>query len=192
MWRFAATHKGEPGVLVTLWTNNYDLARNWEAEGEPGIAEVMRGLGWLGYHDETVLPFGDIIDEMTDDAGNPRPIRNDSLRTLISTWLLMGQPIVSSDPQPLSRQIRRGLERAGKPVPKVRVVKLRRAAEPHRESLDDITGRTYKHQWVVRGHWRNQYYPSRNDHRPVYVPSHIKGPEGAPLLGGERVYDWSR
>lgn len=194
MWRFAATHWGEPGVLVTMWTSNYDMARNWEAVGKPDLAEGIRRLGWLGYHDETVLPFGDMVDEETADPDNPKPIRNDTLRTLISTWLLMGQPIVTADPEPLPRQARRRIQReTGKPPPPVRVVKLRHiAAHQAGDDLPEGAGRHYRHRWVVRGHWRNQWYPSRKDNRPVYIPSHVKGPKGAPLIGTEKVYDWSR
>ena len=45
-----------------------------------------------------------------------------------------------------------------------------------------------QHRWVVRGHWRNQPWgPGRELRRPVYILPHIKGPDGAPLIGGERV-----
>jgi hypothetical protein len=44
----------------------------------------------------------------------------------------------------------------------------------------------------VRGHWRQQWYPSIQDHRPVWIAPHRKGPEDAPMLGGEKVYQWSR
>jgi hypothetical protein len=55
-----------------------------------------------------------------------------------------------------------------------------------------MSERDYQHQWVVRGHWRQQWYPSRNVHRPIWITPHIKGPEGAPLLGGERVFHWKQ
>jgi hypothetical protein len=194
MWQLAARVDGRPGVLVTLWTNNYDMARNWEAVGDPGKAAGVRRFGWLGYHDEIVLPFGEIVDEETDELGNPKPIRNETLRTLISTWLLMGQPIVTSDPQPLPRQVRRRIEReTGRAAPTVRVIKLRHlAAHKAGDEEAEASGRVYRNRWVVRGHWRNQWYPRRKDHRPIYVPSHIKGPKDGPLIGVEKVHDWSR
>jgi hypothetical protein len=193
MWRFALTRGGEPGVLVTLWTSNYDMATQYEAGGNSELAEAIRQQGWLGYHDETVLPFGDIVDDETTDPENPKPIGNDALRTLISTWLLMDQPIVSTEPEPLPRQIRRAIQRSGREVPTVRVVKLRPAKRPPQlEPEDPGNSRNYQHRWVVRGHWRNQWYPSRSDHKPIYVPTHLKGPEGAPFAGAEKVFDWSR
>lgn len=57
----------------------------------------------------------------------------------------------------------------------------------------DRSGRQYRHRWVVRGHWRNQAHgPGRTERRPTWVPSYIKGPEGAPLLAREHVYTWRR
>jgi hypothetical protein len=40
---------------------------------------------------------------------------------------------------------------------------------------------------VVRGHWRNQWYPSLNARRPLWIAPYLKGPDDAPLLGGEKV-----
>ena len=186
MWGPAVSQNGSPGVLVVTWADMSELAAYRERTGEKEGAAALRAFGALAYHDETVLPFGDMFDE----EGPDKPIRNEALGTLIATWLLMGQPIVSSLPEPLPRQTRRALQRANLPVPEVRVVKLRQPKHPHAEA--EAAGRTYTKRWVVRGHWRNQWYPSRNDHRPIYIPTHIKGPDGAQLIVSEKVYDWSR
>lgn len=84
-----------------------------------------------------------------------------------------------------ARPERRRTQRAGLPERDVRVIRLRRGegGDPTGES-----GREYHHRWVVRGHWRQQPWgPGRQLRRPVWILPHIKGPEGAPLLGGERV-----
>lgn len=52
----------------------------------------------------------------------------------------------------------------------------------------EMTHRTYKHRWGVRGFWRNHWYPSLDTHRAIWIEAHIRGPEGAPLIGGERVF----
>ena len=192
LWRFAATAEGRPGVLVTLWSDNYDLAAQQQAR-RPELAALLRGMGRLGYHDETVLPFQDRGEDPRGLSDGQEPVRHEALRTLIATWLLMGQPIVSTDPEPLPRQVRRARERAGREVPRVRVVRLRHHTRRGDPATDDAAAtRTYRRRWVVEGHWRNQWYPSRQSHRPVYVPSYIKGPDGAPLIGGQKVYDWRR
>lgn len=59
----------------------------------------------------------------------------------------------------------------------VRVVSLRRP-EYGKYELDAATGHTPKTpqrmHWV-RGHWRNQWYPSAQEHRPRWIDGYIKG-----------------
>jgi hypothetical protein len=70
----------------------------------------------------------------------------------------------------------------------VRVINLRRRAA---STIAGQSDREYHHQWIVRGHWRDQWYASRGVHRPVWIAPHVKGPEGAPMLGGEKVHAWT-
>lgn len=55
------------------------------------------------------------------------------------------------------------------------------------ETPPGADSREWRHRWVVRGHWRNHWYPSLKDHRPVWISPYLKGPADAPLLGGEKV-----
>lgn len=78
-------------------------------------------------------------------------------------------------------------------LPKIRRLTLRpmryvRTAPGER----DAKGREYRCRWVVRGHWRQQWYAATQEHRPVYIASYLKGPEGAPLNTAERVFVWNR
>lgn len=51
--------------------------------------------------------------------------------------------------------------------------------------------REYVHRFVVRGHWKQQAYGTgRTLRRRIYVMPYVKGPEGAPFLERERVYQW--
>lgn len=111
-----------------------------------------------------------------------------ALATLKSTWILLGQTLASVEDAHYDRAARRRIEKQGKTPPRVRVISLRRRAG---ESSGD-SDREYHHQWIVRGHWRQQWYPERQVHRPIWIAPHIKGPEGAPLLGGEKVYALKR
>lgn len=112
-------------------------------------------------------------------------------RTILATWLLMGQTLSRSESMTAPRAARRRIERLD-PVldPTVRYIDLRRARTVPSDRPDDEVGtgaREYRHRWIVRGHWRNQYYPSRGDHRPIWIDPHFAGPDDKPLLGGERV-----
>ncbi|MFD5089881.1 hypothetical protein ACFWMR_04730 [Amycolatopsis thailandensis] len=112
-------------------------------------------------------------------------------RTILTTWLLLGQTLVRSEHTRAPRAARRRIERYDPALgTAVRLVDLRRArTTPADRAKGDVGAgtREYHHSWVVRGHWRNQYYPSRQDHRPVWIADHFAGPEDKPLIGGERV-----
>lgn len=116
------------------------------------------------------------------------PPPNDVLRT---TWTLMGQTIASVSEHVPSRAESRRLQRGDPSVShKVRIVELRRRSYP--DGSDGESEREYHHRWVVRGHWRNQWHPTVGAHRPIWIAPHIKGPDGAPILGGEKVHALKR
>ena len=51
----------------------------------------------------------------------------------------------------------------------------------------------WTHRWMVRGHWRRQYFPKSKTHDWVYIYEHVKGPEDKPLLISERrVFNFRR
>ncbi|MFC3450799.1 hypothetical protein [Amycolatopsis speibonae] len=112
-------------------------------------------------------------------------------RTILATWLLMGQTLVQSERASAPRAARRRIERYDPALDTaVRLVDLRRARTAPTDHSDDSSTkntREYRHSWIVRGHWRNQYYPSRGDHCPIWIADHLAGPEDKPLIGGERV-----
>lgn len=109
--------------------------------------------------------------------------------TLKATWLLMMQPIGRVADAHFDRSSRRRLARADLPDPRVRVITLRHSPGP----ATGESGREFHHRWVVRGHWRMQACgEGRTERRPTWIVPHVKGPEGAPLLGGEKVYALKR
>lgn len=109
---------------------------------------------------------------------------------LLSMWLLMQQQLAEVQTVEPDRATRKRLQRAGHEPASVRVIELRRPK--HAGSDAGESGREYQHQWIVRGHWRNHWHPKREVHRPVWIAPHVKGPEGAPMIGGEKVYAWKR
>jgi hypothetical protein len=113
-----------------------------------------------------------------------------SLAVVKTAWLLMQQPLAADTEVQPDRAVRKRLRRAGHEPAPVRVIELRRPKTSN--SPDSETHREYHHQWIVRGHWRQQWHPKRQVHRPVWIAPHIKGPEGAPLIGGEKVYTLKR
>jgi hypothetical protein len=86
----------------------------------------------------------------------------------------MQLPIVGRESHPLPRQQRRALERQGKPVRDVQVIVLRREVASHSGHHGDSDIEWSCH-WLVKGHWRRQWYPSHGEHRPIYIDTHVKG-----------------
>lgn len=126
--------------------------------------------------------------------GTAKPVRSDDgvrgggmLATVKTMWLLMRQPLASDTPAVYDRTARRRFQREGRQPPPVRVIALRHP--PGSPSSGGGGDREWHHRWIVRGHWRMQPWgPRRELTRPVWIAPYPKGPEGAPLLGGEKVY----
>lgn len=121
----------------------------------------------------------------------PQPI----VGALAAAWLLMQQPLLIDRTQERAdKPTARAHIRDGLPAPAVTVVDLRRQYTPQdQDPVTDSPGRRYRHRWVVSGHWRNQAYgQDRALRRQTWVPAHVKGPDGAPLLKSEKVNVWRR
>jgi hypothetical protein len=120
----------------------------------------------------------------------PQPV----VAALASAWLLMQQPLlIDRTRERADKPTARAYARDGLPAPEVTVVDLRRQYTPQDRDPDAGSGRHYKHRWIVSGHWRNQPYgPGQSLRRQTWVASHVKGPEGAPLLSTEKVNVWRR
>lgn len=115
------------------------------------------------------------------------------LQVLKAAWVLMQQEgLVRETEAGPARAARKRLLRddVAEDAMKVRVFALRRPTHPPPGA--GMSDREYQHQWIVRGHWRNQPYKTQGVTRPIWIAPHIKGPEGAPLLGGERVLHWKQ
>lgn len=116
---------------------------------------------------------------------------HEMLHVLGAAWLLMQQPTVADVTRRKARQ-RGKLKRGMKKFSPVQVIDLRRLAHKPDTTSGGDSEREYSHRWMVRGHWRQQRVgPGRASVRPVFVPPHIKGPDGAPLKT-ERVHVWRR
>lgn len=103
-------------------------------------------------------------------------------------WLLMQQRVATIVEQSPDRAAMRRLARLGHAAEPVRVISLRQLEHHGGPGTD----REYHHRWVVRGHWRNQWYASQERNVPIWISPYVKGPDGAPLLAGEKVYAWTR
>lgn len=186
-----------------------DLQKALEAEGSPnGTDNSLRVVQWA-HHDEelvvipyfggmiSITPFGTPLGAYHWKYGEPLPekteARDEMARLLIAFWLLSQQRIAQAHVRQIDRHARRRAVRANFEVPEdgIRVVTLRRLA-PEPGAQAEPAEVDWSHRWIVGGHWRQQWYPSVEDHRPVWIAPHVKGPEDKPLVLKDRVYRFSR
>lgn len=108
--------------------------------------------------------------------------------------LMATSRITQTGVQPMVRPTRRRAARAGviRPDEPVRLIDIAAGSQGLRRGGDDSEQtRAYgRVRWVVEGHWRNQWYPATAAHRPRYIDSYVKGPQGAPLQTKDKVHVW--
>lgn len=174
-----------------LWTL-CDRSRVADAAAAKGAQLVIEQVPPLIPITAGVLPIGEEVSMAALPDTLPAPV----VQATAAAWLLMQQPLlIESTRQRVDGPTRRQHVRDGLPAPDVTVVDLRRQYVPQDQDpdVDDGGGRRYRHRWVVSGHWRNQAHgPDRSLRRKQWIPSYVKGPEGAPLLSTERVNVWRR
>ena len=61
-----------------------------------------------------------------------------------------------------------------------------RRTSPVAEPTDGEPKWHYRVRFIVRGHWRRLTDRDGNPYR-IWIHAHIKGPDGAPLLHGEKI-----
>jgi hypothetical protein len=96
-------------------------------------------------------------------------------RTMRAFWVLTPQRIAVAAVTPVERHARKRAERAKVTIPEdgIRVVTLRRP-EANPTSGDRLVD--WSHRWIGTGHWRNQWYPPDETHRPKWIDAYEKGP----------------
>lgn len=202
----------DQGFWVTFWavTNFESEARDLQKHARMSRSEAMRRVrqqrAELTWDNEITFKFGATeikllsnehpgvaFDQGDAAEGGWEQIRGTTLawaHIVRAAWLLMTQDGVTDVAEEhLPRSVRRRADRAGHNSSPVRVVRIRhRENAPISTPADDDTSRTYRVRWTVRGHWRQQWYPSRGEHRAVWINPHIKGPQHAPLHASETVH----
>ncbi|MEU1071955.1 MULTISPECIES: hypothetical protein [unclassified Streptomyces] len=141
--------------------------------------------GWLtsAPHDTSGMSLADL-----EDYARSASRTEQAERALVVTWLLMGQTLASEEEVRAPKSALRNIRRLNPALlTSVRYVQLRHRGHVHGEKQKIPGQRGYQFRWIVRGHWRNHYYPSRRTHRPIWIDHHVKGPEGAPLLDPDKL-----
>lgn len=177
------------GVWYMLFTHHGDEATmppERRIQNHPHSPLLMHCAFW---------PFGENVAEFFATEEDTTLERFDGMkRTTVFVqvlWRLMAQYVRKSKRYAVSRPTARAVARIGHPARDVTVVRLRRERSP--ASDEDGKGSVeYSHRWVVRGFWRDQWYPSLDAHRQIYIADYIKGPDDKPLVINDRVFELVR
>jgi hypothetical protein len=185
------------GTVIVIFTDPHDPRDHmWE---DTSIYD-RRQMPALLYLNHFTWAFGRTSDEL---------VRMEAAETeeAAMSWLHLSncvaaffrivlEPFIDTSMKIPSRGVRRRRERAHVNIPLegVRVITLRRAREnvPAGVPHDSEDGDWYSYRFLVRGHWRNQWYPSQGRHAPKWIEPFVKGPEHAPFVHHDRVYEWKR
>jgi hypothetical protein len=106
-------------------------------------------------------------------------------RFLYAFWRMCEQQIATITTAESGHATRKTAAKANVPAD-VRVVALRRTTSPA-AGPGQRRQTEWHHQWVVRMHKVNQWYPSLGQHRVRFRGPYIKGPTDKPLLNGDIV-----
>jgi hypothetical protein len=150
-----------------------------------------RGIRWGVAHATTIpLEFANDLNALSQD-GDIRAMWMTFFRVL---QRLMAEKIVVKDKRQVHRAAWREAGRISRgqlDLKTVRVIELRRRQQDDAEPTNGGPG-NYSHQWIVKGFWRNQYYPKSGTHRQKYIADYVKGPKDKPLIVKKRVWVWDR
>jgi hypothetical protein len=159
------------GILLTYFHTKSDI---------PGLPVGLypgRYIGW---------PLVDTLDDKEKLASDWHPAY---LYPRVFFRLVMQRLTEVATPPPVARQVRRRHQRAGYEIPRYSVVRLRRHSRPR--AGDEEAERKWKlrYRTITHGHWRQQWYPSIQQHRQIWIDDFVRGPEDAELVIRPRIFD---
>lgn len=97
-----------------------------------------------------------------------------------TTLRLMQQKLAHRERAKVDRATRRRGKARGFGERDIVVVRLRREQGDH--VPHEHGEASYSHRFIVSGHWRQQWYPSIQGHRQIWISPYVKGPEDQPLV----------
>ena len=186
-WTFSNLPKATPEA-VQFFELPFDAAVIWGMtillfdmdcpQGDPN--EVITGVSYIfGPSQEDAAAPTLVMRHMS--LGSRTPVAA-PLSPVVAGLKFMTLPFVSTQRRHAARdeRERRWLQKKRRPVPSVSTIVLRREQRqgdrPGEGSEVDWSCR-----WLVRGHWRSQWYPSEGKHKPAFVHPYVKGPDDKPL-----------
>lgn len=168
----------EKGVLLSLYSNVYDLdgyhERNDEKFG-PGWQDKIVGATGSVYSLLHITPW--VYEQEFPSATD---ITRQGFWTPVQAFLRLSMQTIAEHHAP--HPPRASMKRWKKVMHTDKYVTVIRLRRPRSHSGEPTQTVDWSHRWIVNGHWRNQWFPSLNEHRQIWIGAHVKGPESKPLL----------
>lgn len=162
--------KGFAPVVGAMWLTYGDFLELWALTTNPPAYTPLAIVG------------GQTLARIQMDGSDERLMDDPVVRMIGTLWSWADQPGLL-DVEHRTLKGRRNMTTAGVPSV-VKIVELgEHLLEPRSGAEQGNDESRYSHRWVVRGHWRQQPYgPGGTLRKPIWVTSHIKGPQDAPLI----------
>lgn len=160
----------------------------WEEHGEPPVLPMVF----------SALPFGPRIEDWAASEGTDIYQMRQIVVTLFRLiWqhILVEEPIPRAERRRMTRMARKRkrLPDDGEEVKVRHLRRLEHEQEPTPRDTEPGEGHPLTYRIIVRGHPRDQHYPSlgparvngqwnAESHRRIWISPHIRGPEDAPLV----------
>lgn len=123
------------------------------------------------------------------DAYGQHEATKGKIKLIAASFELLAQKIFVKRLERPPRSVRRRIQKqtGRKDIKDVAIIEMR-----VRENTSYTTGtaveREYSNSWVVRGHWRNQWYPASGIHKAIWIDPHVKGPDDKPLKNVRKIF----
>ena len=163
----------ETGEEYTAYTKNADHQEKVHIDGTLLMSVSPPGSG-MTFTQALYFNWGErwvVIDQVVQ-------TKTDSLA------LFLNEKIFRINKFKIPRAMRRQIEREGKTKPceeEVSIIDLREFERGPKGKGDGESDMEYSHRWFVRGHPRNQYFPSDGHHEIVWIDPYVKGPDDKPF-----------
>lgn len=107
------------------------------------------------------------------------PLDEDITQKALALSEFIKQPFVSlTKAEPESKK-GKAIINQNKHNSKFSIINLRRAIQ---KTSNSNQKREFNYRWIVNGHWKQQFHPSTQTHKPKYISPYMKGDDNKPLL----------
>lgn len=184
------TMEKEKGVYIFFLVDPNDPDDDYNAEFVDMCHKIAMPVPPLALQHFFFTPFGREIGPATPDMVGS-VIVHQALRLFLSMQLMaqqkIGEPIHLRPDRATRKRVQREWQVGDRLITLITL--RRKTVKKDKEEPGKVE---WSRRWLVKGHWRLQYYPKSKTHDYIYIADFIKGPEDKPFITGQRVFNFRR